>query len=133
VKHLTLLVHEVEGHGPLAREVVDLRKTGRGLGVPVDTITIDAARAEILRDPDIPWYALETWRGSMAHSLATFEFPDRMILVTGTMNRGLDKEWKGLISGSVYVDQTAWAQETYLSPQAAGAIAMWEFHKQRGV
>jgi hypothetical protein len=131
MKHLTLYLQ-----GPVSRherDLIDLRKIGRGLGVPVDEITIEEAGALVLRDPAHPWYALETWRGSMAHSLATFTFPDRMTLVTGTMNRGLVKEWKGLISGSVYVDQTAWAQETYLSPAAAGTIAMWEFHKQRGV
>lgn len=132
MKHLTLYLQNSDGSAN-PRDFYDLRKTGRGLGVPVDWITIEDAGALVLRDPHIPWYALETWRGSMAQSLATFEFPDRMILVTGTMNRGLVREWKGLVSGSVYVDQTAWAQETYLSPAAAGAIAMWEFHKQRGV
>lgn len=110
---------------PKPGEFEALRKTGRGLGVPVTFVAPGVWG-------NTPIYALETWRGPKATDLRDFVFPDRMVLITGTTNRGLEDKWKSVIAGSIYIDQSNWG-ETFLSVPAAGAIVMWEFHKQRGV
>lgn len=116
---------------PKPGEFEALRKAGRGLGVVVSNATVSDPPAPGVW-AQTPLYALETWRGAKATDLRDFVFPDRMVLVTGTTNRGLEDEWREVINGSIYIDQSNWG-ETYLSVPTAGAIVMWEFHKQRGV
>lgn len=128
MKHLSIIM---VGH-PKPGEFEALRKAGRGLGVPVTNDLLEPHAARYLRDTGTPIYALETWRGPKATNLRDFVFPDRMVLITGTTNRGLEDEWKDAVEGSIYIDQSNWG-ETYLSVPTAGAIVMWEFHKQRGV
>lgn len=126
MKHLEIvMIGEPKGN-----EFLDLRKTGRGLGVRVgNPESFQPHAARFLQDAaGTPVYALETWQGPKAHDLSTFQFPERMVLITGTTNRGLDDEWREVVDGSIYIPS-----RDLLSVPAAGAMVMWEWFKQGGV
>jgi hypothetical protein len=120
VRHLeVIMVGEPKGG-----EYDALRRAGRALGVPVGRIM----DPEWPFRPTGPLYALETWRGIKAHDLRDVYFPDRVSVIMGTTNQGLDPRWRDVIEGSVYIDTRG---GLLLPAPTAGAILMYEWSRQR--